>query len=390
MFSRLFLLFCVVLLVSCQEARDETPLGETAVPIPTIDPEQPTTVVTAVPTAVPATDIVPSMETAETAESTTQPPTDPAPTEQSELPPTPPPLTSEWDTRQSLLEANSEMAVAELDGKIYVLGGYPSSRVTVTSVQIYDSATDSWTLGPSLPGPVNHTTAVSVNGKLYVLGGQSTAAGGGPFLDTVFEFDPLIGEWALKAPMPRARGGGAAAVVNDRIYVAGGRPPHGTDFAVYDPLADSWTVLPDVPTGRNHIAAAAINGLVYVVGGRFGSGFRSEMTNVVEVYNPLTNLWTEVAPMPTVRGGINAAVVNGCLHIFGGEGGSGMFAEHEVYDPVTDVWFSLPPMATAVHGVTGSAVIGGWIHLPGGGTAVGGSSGSTIHQVVQTEIVCHL
>jgi N-acetylneuraminic acid mutarotase len=280
------------------------------------------------------------------------------------------------------------MAVAELDGKIYVLGGYPSNRVSVTTVQVYDPAADSWTLGPPLPGPVNHTTAASANGKLYLLGGQSSAAGGGPFLDTVYELDPAVGEWVLKAPMPRARGGGAAAVVDGRIYVAGGRPPHGQDFAVYDPAVDSWTILPDVPTGRNHIAAAAMGGKVYVVGGRFGSGFGSDMTNVLEVFDPQTSSWSTAAPMPTVRGGLNAAVINGCLHVFGGEGGSGMFNQHEVYDPVTDSWFSLPPMATAVHGVTGLAVIGEWIHLPGGGTAVGGSSGSTIHQVVRTEIVC--
>src|SRR6185503_18042162 len=36
-----------------------------------------------------------------------------------------------WSTRRNLLEANSEMGVAELNGKIYVIGGYPSSRVTV-------------------------------------------------------------------------------------------------------------------------------------------------------------------------------------------------------------------------------------------------------------------
>src|SRR5688572_1249028 len=35
---------------------------------------------------------------------------------------------SRWSTRTNLLEGNSEMAVAELDGKIYVMGGYPSTR----------------------------------------------------------------------------------------------------------------------------------------------------------------------------------------------------------------------------------------------------------------------
>ena len=43
-----------------------------------------------------------------------------------------------WATRRNLLEANSEMSVAELDGRIYVLGGYPASRVTVRTVQVYD------------------------------------------------------------------------------------------------------------------------------------------------------------------------------------------------------------------------------------------------------------
>ena len=35
---------------------------------------------------------------------------------------------SRWSTRADLIEANSEMGVAELNGKIYVLGGYPASR----------------------------------------------------------------------------------------------------------------------------------------------------------------------------------------------------------------------------------------------------------------------
>ena len=162
---------------------------------------------------------------------------------------------STWDTRAPLLEPNSEFAVAELDGKIYVIGGYPSSRVTVSTMQVYDSATDSWALAPNLPVPVNHTMAASANGRVYVIGGQSTATGSGPFLDTVFEFDPATETWTSRAPMPTARGGGAAAVMDGKIYVVGGRPPAGSDFAVYDPLLDVWTTLPDLPTQRNHLAA---------------------------------------------------------------------------------------------------------------------------------------
>lgn len=300
-----------------------------------------------------------------------------------------------WSTRAPLLEANSEMAVAELAGKIYVIGGYPSTRKTVNAVQVYDPRTDRWELTTPLPLAVNHTTAAAVKGKLYVIGGQQHAESDparAGFVDTVFEYDPAKATWSRRAPMPTARGGGAAAVVGDKIYVAGGRPPRGHDFAVYDPSVDKWTMLQDLPTQRNHLAAAAIDGKIYVVGGRFQGGFRSKMTNVLEVFDPKSGAWTTRKPMPTTRGGINGIVANGCLHVFGGEGNSadpkGLFHQHEVYNPATDSWQSLEPMPVPVHGVTGAAFLNGWIHLPGGGTELGGSSGSTIHQLFQPTMEC--
>lgn len=293
-----------------------------------------------------------------------------------------------WSTRADLIEANSEMAVADLDGKVYVLGGYPSTRVSVRTVQVYDPSTDSWELTTPLPRPVNHPMAASVNGKLYFIGGQVSASGGGPFLDDVREYDPVTKEWTQRADMPTRRSGGVAAVIDDKIYVAGGRPSRGHDFAAYDPATDTWTELPDLPTDRNHTAGAAIDGRMYIVGGRFGAGFSSAMTNALEVYDPVTNEWSSLAPMPTVRGGLNAVAANGCLHVFGGEGSRGMFGQHEVYDPYEDKWYSLEDMPTAVHGVTGLAFLDGTIYLPGGGTRTGGSSGSRIHQVYRPEMTC--
>ena len=74
------------------------------------------------------------------------------------------------------------------------------------------------------------------------------------------------------------RSAGSAAVINNKIYVAGGRPPRGHDFAMYDPATDQWTTLPDLPTARNHLVVAAMRGKVYVVGGRFEAGAAGPMT----------------------------------------------------------------------------------------------------------------
>src|SRR5687768_10692907 len=66
----------------------------------------------------------------------------------------------------------------------------------------------------------------------------------------------------------------------------------------------------------------------------------------------------------------------------------GVFPDHDYYNPASDTWHALEPMPIAVHGVTGLAFIDGNIHLPGGGTAQGGSSGSTIHQVYRPGVSC--
>jgi len=293
---------------------------------------------------------------------------------------------SRWGTRSNLLEANSEMAVAELNGKIYVMGGYPASRVTTRTVQVYDTASNRWSFTMPLPIALNHQMPAVANGRLYVIGGQ-TDDGNLSFTNTVFEYTPATSNWTAKASMPTARSAGAAAVIGNSIYVTGGRPPRGADFAVYDVVDDRWTTLPNLPSARNHLAACAIDGKVHVVGGRIQAGFNSAMTNVLEVFDPITSQWATRAPMPTTRGGINGIAVGSRFFVWGGEGPigpanpNGMFNQMEMYVAGSNRWYRLEPLPAAIHGVTGAAFVNGFIHAPGGGTSTGGSSGSTLHQV---------
>jgi N-acetylneuraminic acid mutarotase len=131
---------------------------------------------------------------------------------------------------------------------------------------------------------------------------------------------------------------------------------------------------------------------VYIIGGRFEGGAQSPQSAAVEVYDPATNSWSARAAMPKPRGGLNAIAAYGCIHVFGGEGNAtghlGMHGDHDVYNPVTNTWTSLAHMPTPIHGVTGLAFLNGLIYLPGGGTALGGNSGSLIHQVYRPDRVC--
>lgn len=298
-------------------------------------------------------------------------------------------IAGEWGMRALLLVPNSEYALAEANGRIYVMGGYPASRVTSRTVQVYDIATNSWQLGPDLPQPNNHGMAAAVNGRIYLIGGQFDGdQNGATAVNTVYELDPAVGAWVEKAPMPTARSGGVAVALDGRIYVAGGRVPRGSDFAVYDPASDRWEVLADLPNQRNHVTGAAINGRIHIVGGRLGNGLSPLKSDAHEVFNPQTGRWGAAAPMLRGRSGMNGVVARGCFHVWGGEAPTGMTPDHDYYDPRTNQWIRLPNMPIPIHGVVGSAFVDGIIWVTGGGTDVGGASGSLLNQTYRPAVSC--
>ncbi len=307
----------------------------------------------------------------------------------------PAPVPGPWSKLAPMLHPRSEMAVAEVGGKMYVIGGYPPGRIPSDVVQVYDPAANSWTLGPATPLPLHHSIAMAVGGRLFLIGGEFHGAGTGHppvYLSDVYELDVASGVWLQRAPMPTARSGGGAGVIDGKIYVAGGRPPRGNDFAVYDPAADQWTVLPNLPTARNHLAVDAIGGKLYVAGGRFDAGVGGEMTAVLEVFDPATGAWKSGAPMPAPRAGVTAIAAFGCLYVIAGEGNTadsrGMFKQTEAYDPRTNTWHGLTPMPKPTHGLTRAAFLDGRIHVPGGAVTLGGDTGTTQHQVYQPERRC--
>jgi N-acetylneuraminic acid mutarotase len=300
-----------------------------------------------------------------------------------------------WSLGTPLIDPISEQSVVELDGRVYIIGGYPGDRIPVSSVRIFDSATGNWQPGPPVPIELHHAMSAAVNGRIYLIGGEFQGAGTGLpaiFLNSVYELDPAAGVWTARAAMPTARSGGGAAVVDGKIYVAGGRPPGGSDFAVYDPALDQWTVLPNLPTQRNHLGMGAIDGKVYVAGGRFGGGFNSERTDALEIYDPATNTWTSGARLLSPRGGVASVEANGCLFVIGGEGNyadpRGLSVENEAYNPRTDTWISLPPMPTPTHGLVGGAFVGGLIHLPGGSVTQGTATASSLHWQYRPSLSC--
>jgi N-acetylneuraminic acid mutarotase len=264
-----------------------------------------------------------------------------------------------WMTLAPVPLARQEISAAALNGKIYVIAGFTGSGTSTNDVQVYNPATNSWSSAGPLPIMTNHNAAAVTAGRLYAFGGTS---------NRTFVYNPEQNVWSDLAAMRFMHGNTpAVAVINNRIYVAGGTGPGmiGNEAEVYDPFTNSWTSLPAMTVPRNHSAGGNINGKFYVAGGR-GS---ATADTALEVYDPQTNAWTSLAPMPTGRSGIAAGVVNGELYVFGGEIPR-LFGEVEVYSPLLNSWRSLPLMPNPRHGIF-AAAIDNAIHLPGGATQQG-------------------
>jgi len=285
-----------------------------------------------------------------------------------------------WETRANYPLEATEVSAATIDGKIYALCGLVRAG-SVNSLFIYDPYTDAWRQGASIPipGGADHCNVAAAGGKLYLVGGLGGLGNG----DT-YEYDPTSDAWTRLGRMPTPRGASGVAAIGNRIYVAGGLAGGRSvaAFEVYDRVRREWTQLPDMLTARDHLTAQAVNGKFYALSGRVGN-----VLSANEEYDPAENTWRRRTPLPTPRGGLGSGAIGGRIQVFGGEGPSGTpqgtYRHNEEYDPATDTWRSLPPMPTPRHGLYGATLeigVGGCVFAPSGGP-IAGANYSSVHEV---------
>lgn len=170
-----------------------------------------------------------------------------------------------------------------------------------------------------------------------------------------------IGTWTELAPLPFRNSEFGAAVIDGRIYSAGGFL-HLDRLVIYDPATDSWSEGPDLPFGTHHAGVVSEGGKLYVIGGEGTSSSK------VQIFDPATETWNQGAPLITPRGALAAVVLDGKIHAIGGgpDINSGTaWDNHEVYDPATDSWEVRAPLLLLGEHIFGAA-IDGKIYVAGG------------------------
>jgi len=81
-------------------------------------------------------------------------------------------------------------------GKLYVIGG-SDGHMSLNSVEVYDTATQTWSFGPSLSVPRTNVGVAVAQGRLFAVGGFSGKA----FLDSLEYLAEDGCEWCSSLPL---------------------------------------------------------------------------------------------------------------------------------------------------------------------------------------------
>jgi hypothetical protein len=217
------------------------------------------------------------------------------------------------------------------NGKVLIAGGYRDTEVATHTAEIFDPATETFTplASTMILGRGDHTATLLPNGKVLIVGGYTCCDATG--LDSRADlFDPATGTFTPTVFMGVILFLHTATLLpNGKVLIAGGYENsaifNATNAAlVFDPALGIFTPLPPMTLPRMyHTATLLPSGKVLITGGALAWLVGPYiLTNTAELFDPVTGTFTSLSPgtaMTTTRIEHTATLLpNGKVLIAGG------------------------------------------------------------------------
>lgn len=209
-----------------------------------------------------------------------------------------------WMTGPDLTVPRRNCAAAELDGRLYAIGGFDGSHI-LNHVEAYDPRMKNWMPIEPLTVPRSSASATAFGGRLWVLGGTS-----GTRLRTTERYDPRAGRWeSLRSDMIEVRSAGQSVTCLDRLYVLGGTDQnqnvHSSLECLNPEAGGSWIFRKNMLMPRMDFGCCVLSDSIMVGGGQHG-----EVVSTTEFYRPELDDWQLGPPMLSPRYGHQLLLVN--------------------------------------------------------------------------------
>lgn len=271
--------------------------------------------------------------------------------------PTATPCTPSWSQQAVYPIPILDQAMASQSGILYSFAGVSNGSLTALSYK-YDPSTNTWTAIASLPSARERPNAVSDGTYIYILGGSDTS---GLATTTLYRYDPVGNSYTQLASYTTATWTQAAVYLNGKIYrIAGcvsGCSTATNTVEVYDIASNTWSPAAPYPLTLGWLSAIAYNGYIYTAGGLF-----TDSTNTLKTYqyDPASNTWDDlaIADLPQTRWGAASGLRNGIWVLASGLVAGAYSNSVIAWDPGSNTWNAIDPIPVARIRLDGATVNG--------------------------------
>ncbi|KAI9307903.1 hypothetical protein BJ944DRAFT_237469 [Cunninghamella echinulata] len=183
----------------------------------------------------------------------------------------------------------------------------------------------------AIPPERSGHTAVAIGGIMYIWGGQHH----GRYYNEVLAFNTSNysdnPHWDLihngnndQGPIPTGRSGHTSVVFENRLYIFGGSDGKHlyNDIWCFDFHSRQWHQIPAagfIPTAREHAAAGLVDDAMYVIGGRDVDGNELNDLCAFRIRSQRWYMFQNMGPSPTPRHSASMTSVKDKLFVIGGE-----------------------------------------------------------------------
>ncbi len=225
-----------------------------------------------------------------------------------------------------------------------------------------------WTSGTPAVATVGPTTGLAS----CVSAGSTTITATVGSVEGSLSLTTIANAWTPAASMLFAGVNHTATLLqNNEVLVVGGNSSISGE--IYDPVSNGWTEIANWVTLSGHTATLLANGKVLIAG---GTGYLSypptglpQTTASADLYDRVANAWSSAGSMSTPRESATATLLpNGQVLIAGGDSGptNASLASAEVYDPVANTWSLAASMTTSRENHTATQLQSGLVLVVGG------------------------
>ena len=218
------------------------------------------------------------------------------------------------------MNERSNFACSELDGKIYVFGGFGSIQTLnkrkggatnsniINKAEVFDPKSNTWTALPDMEYRRRGCTSSVVGSNIYITGGVGPNNSNSLPIETVEVFDTIANIWMcdklrpnnMKSPTMKH----ASISVGAKIYVFGGERGDiiSDRTEVLDTATGEWTFLNSMNLGRSEFAYTIVDKKIYIMGGLGAIRKRCvhdpyyKYLDSMEIYNIEEDIW-QISPV---------------------------------------------------------------------------------------------